>query len=147
MEWSTDKVETLKRLWRTDKSAREIGCVLGCSKNAVLGKVDRLGLPERQNGRPMVLEPRRPRRGGGVVPDYASVEEAEANLPATDDPFSPKGCRWVIGDPGMPGARFCQHALADKRFCAAHRSIALRGTARGGGAGVKLGHGATGVWQ
>ena len=41
------KVELLKRLWAEGSTASEIAGLLGTSRNAVLGKVHRMGLPAR----------------------------------------------------------------------------------------------------
>ena len=54
MAWDDERVELLKRLWSEGHSAsvcaQRIGG--GISRSAVLGKVDRLGLPGREhNGR------------------------------------------------------------------------------------------------
>ena len=49
MSWTDDRVETLKRLWPQNMSASQIAERLGgVTRNAVLGKVHRLGLPQRE---------------------------------------------------------------------------------------------------
>lgn len=47
--WTEEKTEALRKFWRYRPmlSATEIGEKLNCSKNAVLGKVHRLGLSAR----------------------------------------------------------------------------------------------------
>lgn len=42
--WTSERVATLRALWVEGKSAREIAAQLGCTRNAVLGKLHRLGL-------------------------------------------------------------------------------------------------------
>jgi len=42
------KIETLRRLWAEGHSGSEIGRRMGISKNQVVGKVHRLGLPKRE---------------------------------------------------------------------------------------------------
>lgn len=42
--WTSEKTAELKRLAGTDLSASQIGAELGCTRNAVLGKLERLGL-------------------------------------------------------------------------------------------------------
>ncbi len=45
MEWSADRIETLKRMWAQGASARDIAERLGgITRNAVIGKAYRLGL-------------------------------------------------------------------------------------------------------
>lgn len=41
--WTHDKIETLKRMW-PDNSATEIAETIGTSRNAVIGKANRIGL-------------------------------------------------------------------------------------------------------
>ena len=69
--WTEDRVTELKRLWARGDSAREIGHVLACfahttddGRNAVLGKVHRLGLSARawRCNDPEVLQHRKERR-------------------------------------------------------------------------------------
>jgi len=48
MSWTDDRVETLKRLWAEGQSASQIAKELGgVTRNAVIGKVHRLGLSNR----------------------------------------------------------------------------------------------------
>jgi GcrA cell cycle regulator len=46
--WTDERVERLKKLWAEGFSAEQIACQLGgVSRNSVIGKVHRLGLPGR----------------------------------------------------------------------------------------------------
>jgi len=47
MEWTEERVETLKTLWTQGNSASEVSRSLGVTRNAVIGKVHRLGLGRR----------------------------------------------------------------------------------------------------
>jgi hypothetical protein len=47
--WNPERVQRLRDLWAADLLAIDIGKKLGCTKNAVLGKADRLGLPRRDH--------------------------------------------------------------------------------------------------
>lgn len=51
-EWNEWSVKWLRRYWAEGMSASLIGKCLGCSKNAVVGKVRRLGLPARKSPLP-----------------------------------------------------------------------------------------------
>lgn len=42
--WTDDHVETAKRMWGDGNSAAEIACVIGRTRNAVCGKLMRMGL-------------------------------------------------------------------------------------------------------
>ena len=51
MSWSEDRVETLKKMWGEGQSASQIAKELGgVTRNAVIGKVHRLGLSNRNTG-------------------------------------------------------------------------------------------------
>ena len=50
MSWTDDRVDTLKKLWNDGESASAIAHQLGeVTRNAVIGKVHRLGLAGRAN--------------------------------------------------------------------------------------------------
>jgi GcrA cell cycle regulator len=52
MSWTDERVETLKRMWSEGQSASQIAKELGgVTRNAVIGKVHRLGLSNRVGGR------------------------------------------------------------------------------------------------
>lgn len=42
--WTMERIDTLRTMRAANATAVQIGLALGCSKNAVLGKLDRLGL-------------------------------------------------------------------------------------------------------
>ncbi|QDC11170.1 GcrA cell cycle regulator [Oceanicola sp. D3] len=51
MSWTDERVETLKRMWGEGQSASQIAKELGgVTRNAVIGKVHRLGLSNRATG-------------------------------------------------------------------------------------------------
>ncbi|GGD38833.1 GcrA family cell cycle regulator [Sinisalibacter lacisalsi] len=51
MSWTEERVETLKRMWTEGQSASQIAKELGgVTRNAVIGKVHRLGLSNRAGG-------------------------------------------------------------------------------------------------
>jgi len=51
MSWTEDRVETLKKMWAEGQSASQIAKELGgVTRNAVIGKVHRLGLSNRAGG-------------------------------------------------------------------------------------------------
>ena len=48
MTWTDDRVETLTYRWQDGYSASLIGAELGFSRNAIIGKVQRLALASRK---------------------------------------------------------------------------------------------------
>lgn len=53
--WTDARVEELTRMWSDNILAREIGLAIGCTKDSVIGKANRMGLPPR---RPSDFAPR-----------------------------------------------------------------------------------------
>lgn len=53
MIWSQERIADLKQRWAAKENARQIGAAIGMSRNAVLGKIHRLGLSERINRKPV----------------------------------------------------------------------------------------------
>ncbi len=77
MSWTDERVETLKTMWSEGKSASQIAKELGgVTRNAVIGKVHRLGLSNRVGG------PDRPEddvAAADPVPDPVTEPEVEAS--------------------------------------------------------------------
>ncbi len=69
MLWSEEQVADLKRRWAANETARQIGAAIGVGRNAVLGKIHRLGLSTRVNRRPAVhrVDHVGTRRNGGAI--------------------------------------------------------------------------------
>ncbi|MCK7610933.1 GcrA family cell cycle regulator [Roseibium sediminicola] len=62
MSWTNERVELLKKLWGEGLSASQIAGELGgVTRNAVIGKVHRLGLSGRAKTSSSSAKPRRPR--------------------------------------------------------------------------------------
>jgi GcrA cell cycle regulator len=106
--WSDDRVEQLKTLWTEGLSASQIARALGgVTRNAVIGKVHRLGLagrasPSRSERPRMPMTPKVP-SVRSHVPAAPIVEEDPLQLEdgshATVLTISDRMCRWPIGDP------------------------------------------------
>jgi len=92
MSWTDERVELLKKMWSEGQSASQIAKALGgVTRNAVIGKVHRLGLsnrtggadaaePERMEPAPAAAQPARP-RPVEAAPEPADIEE-DAERPA-----------------------------------------------------------------
>ncbi len=140
-DWTAEAIACLRVLWDEGGSTAEIGRRMRISKNAVVGKVHRLGLPRRPSPirRDGSNPPRRtatPRVRGPGLPPLPSVAAARP-VPATSPPPVPppavvaprpparQPCCWPIGEPGMPGFRFCDApAKPGKPYCAEHAAVA-----------------------
>jgi len=77
MSWTDERVETLKKMWAEGQSASQIAKELGgVTRNAVIGKVHRLGLSNRVGG-PAAPEPK-PAAPARAEPAAAPRAEAPA---------------------------------------------------------------------
>ena len=80
MAWTDERVETLKTLWTGGASASQIAKELGgVTRNAVIGKVHRLGLSSRNQGKPETAEKPAP-----VVEEVAAAQEPVAAPPVRE---------------------------------------------------------------
>jgi len=150
MAWTEDRVETLKKLWTEGLSASQIATEMGgVTRNAVIGKVHRLGLsgratpsrPPRARARPKAAAPRKsaaaPVAKSSPVAPVARKEEPVAapiepqKLPsgefATVLTLTNKLCKWPIGDPAKPGFKFCGRGATDSApYCKEHAAQAYQ---------------------
>jgi GcrA cell cycle regulator len=137
--WTLDREELLKKLHKEGLSASQIAARITstgfeCSRNAVIGKANRMGLtggdkPRRSTRCP---KPRRKPKVGGAInlvfggrksaKLFADVYvQAEAFTPGPElvvpenerrgiDGLTEDQCRWPIGDPQMTDFHFCNGA-------------------------------------
>lgn len=156
MSWNDERVELLKRLWGEGLSASQIAAELGgITRNAVIGKVHRLGL----SGRVKSAAPARPRKARTEAPPprtntrpstlgntalapafEALVESAPAPAPEpVTDNVVPLGqrctimnltestCRWPTGEPGTANFYFCGARTATGMpYCTQHARMAYQ---------------------
>jgi GcrA cell cycle regulator len=79
MSWTDERVELLKKMWNEGHSASQIAKELGgVTRNAVIGKVHRLGLSNRNAPEPEVKADPKPE----VVPEPKASAEPVAAAPA-----------------------------------------------------------------
>jgi GcrA cell cycle regulator len=77
MSWTEERIETLRRLWAEGLSASQIASALGgVSRNAVIGKIHRLGLSGR-----VKTQKARPARSAGSAGGGAAVAARPASAP------------------------------------------------------------------
>jgi GcrA cell cycle regulator len=157
--WSEEDVVMLKELWSARNSASMIAAALTertgrvFTRNAVIGKINRLGLQGQGHpaNTPRVPGKRKPRAqkppvvAAEVVQDLASEARAmfpemhiyedtpppeeEIVIPVSDRvtlfDLGPGVCRYPIGDPLSPGFSFCGAECDPARpYCATHHRVA-----------------------
>ena len=141
MEWTEERVEVLKTLWTEGNTASEVSRRLGVTRNAVIGKVHRLGLGGRvAPAAPRAIAAAAPRRTRArsswtraAAPHTAPqsrLKRVEAlDLAPTADllTLNERSCRWPIGHPNEPEFGFCgRERQANVSYCADHRMLACR---------------------
>ncbi len=84
MSWTDERVETLKKMWAEGQSASQIAKELGgVTRNAVIGKVHRLGLSNRVGGKE---EDEAPAAKAEAAPKAAEPVRAPSALPRSNAP-------------------------------------------------------------
>jgi GcrA cell cycle regulator len=152
MSWTDERVETLKKLWADGHSASQIAAELGgITRNAVIGKVHRLGLSGRAKSPSSAApRPRKPRAGSQMLRVSRSSMRGNTALahayeldiepePQLIDNVIPLGqrrslleltedtCRWPIGDPGAADFFFCGGpTITSLPYCAYHSRVAYQ---------------------
>ncbi len=100
MSWTDERVELLKKMWGEGQSASQIAKELGgVTRNAVIGKVHRLGLSNRTSGTPAA----KPAKEKPAKPEAAEAKPAPAEEPAAPEPApTPIVARKPIIPAGQP---------------------------------------------
>jgi GcrA cell cycle regulator len=138
MTWNDERVDLLKKLWSDGLSASQIaGRLGGVTRNAVIGKVHRLGLSgrattsrmksHRPRTRPQpnptaakrLMKPRFAPNVGNPALRNLYLADSEPFMPAAEEVEIPlkerkyiqtlteSCCRWPIGDPQQADFHFC----------------------------------------
>jgi GcrA cell cycle regulator len=90
MSWTDERVETLKRMWGEGQSASQIAKELGgVTRNAVIGKVHRLGLSNRAGGKDDEDEATTAASPQASRPEPAAVRPEPAPRSETARPAAP----------------------------------------------------------
>ncbi len=147
MSWTDERIATLRELWEQGHSASQIAGRLGnVTRNAVIGKVHRLGLSGRPSpvraerpARPLPAQPAAPRpqreappvaairTKPRIAPPAPPVAEAEPAARATLLSINDRMCKWPLGDPGQAGFHFCgRKGQTGVPYCAEHARIAYQ---------------------
>jgi GcrA cell cycle regulator len=151
VSWDDTRIEQLKKLWSEGLSASQIAGELGgVTRNAVIGKVHRLGLSGRAKSKPAAVTRVRqkvvkaPLRATQVVTrgNLAMVEMVDATpvvMAQRDNVVVPMSrkisimelregvCRWPIGDPMHADFAYCGgDCTVGKTYCEAHSRMAYQ---------------------
>jgi GcrA cell cycle regulator len=153
--WSSERIELLKRCFHAGLSCSQIAREIGVTRNAVIGKMNRLGLSrpkdvisrrleQRRAARPArpntlrTWRPKRPRLNIFAQHEMLIVAFPAPQPHAEDIPiYNGRGCtllelsqgkcRWPISNPGAEDFRFCgNEPVKGLPYCLGHARIAYR---------------------
>ena len=147
--WTAERIEQLRHCVVTGLTCSEIAAEIGVSRNAVIGKIHRLGLssgrPAGAQARDCPPRARRPRastqrrmlqlayaqkmpRGGEPIVFDATVASAQ---PCSLVELAERKCRWPLGDPVKSDFAFCgNEAVGGFAYCIGHPRMAYRSSER-----------------
>ena len=155
--WTAERIELLKRCFDAGLSCGQTAREIGVTRNAVIGKLNRLGLSRPKNLVARQLEQRRAARlARPKTPRIWRAQRPRPNLfaqherPACPNPQSPaedipiyngRGCtllelsqgkcRWPMSNPGAEDFCFCgNEPLKGLPYCVGHARIAYRAVGR-----------------
>ena len=168
MAWTDDRVEKLKTMWTEGNSASQIAKELGCvTRNAVIGKVHRLGLSGRAKpSRPKPAKPataakpklapkpaRTAAKAAAPKPKPAPKEQLPVSVeqppleakPLKDGTYATiltitdHMCKFPIGDPKADEFRFCGRKTdPDEPYCTPHSMVAYQPSRRRNSSGKMI---------
>ena len=132
--WDEEAVEALKDLWEVEqKTCSEIALMMqkmtgqDVSRNAVIGKIQRLNLTKRTAGQRSKIKKKKPRtRKKRMCTSEVkkTANTAYSNKMRTMATIEPGECRWPIGDPKSPEFHFCgADAIRQRPYCEKHANI------------------------
>ena len=151
LSWTDERVALLRRLWEDGQSASKIAAQLGgVTRNAVIGKVHRLGLAGRvtagEDGQaagqaatapvveaeapePVAILAHRPAPDFPAPPPVPAAEPVQLAVSqrVTIMDLRESMCRWPLGDPTTPEFRFCgARSITGLPYCTHHAEIAYQ---------------------
>lgn len=144
-EWTEERIGLMRQMWLRGQSSGEIGHVLGVSRNAVIGKLGRLGLlgnrrrhvpsmPEREPPDQDVLRAAHLLTYPPLTPFPLLPAPAAAPLVITS--ITDGMCRWPTGGGGREPYYFCGEPVTHRAepraggyamlsaYCARHHAVA-----------------------
>lgn len=136
--WPAERDNLLRELWEQGLSARLCGIELGCTRNAVIGRAHRLGLPSRKPTGPN--GGRQPRKRKHVLrrtisPHQFIWEIGEPPIEKVHEPLGPPvpfietklhHCRWIVGGEGIETLCCGVQHVEGYPYCRTHCRLAYR---------------------
>ena len=138
--WTAERIAQLKSCFAAGLSCSQIADEIGVSRNAVIGKLNRLQLVRHK--RVAAARPRQRKPSLRLVTQHeilSALRAAPAPVPVPEEVLVPdecrcslaelsdEKCRWPISDPGRRDFGFCGgKAVSGLPYCAAHARIAYQ---------------------
>ncbi len=148
--WTAERVEQLKGCVDAGLTCSQIAAEIGVTRNAVIGKLNRLGLSRPRGVRASAPAAKRAadRNGRGNVTRLFSQHRILMRLPPEPQErtavvsihggrgcslldLSPGNCRWPISEPGAQDFCFCGNQQVEGLpYCVGHARMAYKSAAR-----------------
>lgn len=133
--WTNKNVKTLTTMWSKGKTSADIAEKLGdVTRNAVIGKANRLGLEKRPSPikktntkkKPVTKTNKQKVKAMAEEKNILVQEEIRGSFSILD--IKECMCRWPIGDPKEKGFHFCGKRVADENcsYCEDHADEAYQ---------------------
>ena len=134
MSWTEQKIEILKKLWGSGKTASQIAEIIGgVSRNAVIGKAHRLNLSakiktrtatsnqdfDESSNEKNIQTTKRVRKS--KFKSLIIEKDFEPENPKQLEELDENSCKWPIGHPDEKSFYFCgRSSLKDFSYCKLH---------------------------
>lgn len=141
--WTPDRIAQLKRLFEAGLTCSQIAREICVTRNAVIGKLSRLGLsrPDGETANRRGPRPRGPARASQgrilrLLQVDAEPRPVDEQVGASGQrcsllELSPQSCRWPIGSPGAADFGFCGNdPVAGLPYCPGHARMAYQSATR-----------------
>jgi len=133
MSWNNEKVDKLKKLWGKGSTASQIAEIIGgISRNAVIGKANRLNLSSKIKVRSALSNPNsqnsfeennsKQKRGRKSKFQSLIIEkDFEPENPKKLEELDEGSCKWPVGHPEESSFYFCgRSSIKDFSYCKLH---------------------------
>jgi GcrA cell cycle regulator len=146
--WTAERIEQLRHCVVTGLTCSEIAAEIGVSRNAVIGKIHRLGLSTgrpagapAQSCPPRASRPRAPSQRRLLQLAYVQTPNGAAPIalnapvesvhPCALTELAERTCRWPLGDPMSADFAYCgNEAITGFTYCVGHARMAYRSSDR-----------------
>jgi len=141
VKWTPEREAKLKELWESGKPTTQIACLMGVSRNSIIGKASRLGLGQHQRKRPVpksdgrketftaknITKRAKTKDPGVIVQDGANTASFCKSGSKRMLDMNLHECRWSVSGKKPTEYRFCASPTEHgKAYCEQHAAIAYK---------------------